>query len=216
MVKNNNSGLSLIGVLIIIGTLLLTAGGVVVWRERVLPISPSLVLPTLVPTEFPSQAPMPTAKSCVPRHWPCEQVNEAKEIWYYSEKDNLCQKFDTIISCEGSAFATKEECESACVVEIPQRTEMKQGLYGKIYAKNCMPPGPHAKGLWHGKATFSRVEDEKIVETIETMVEEGNYKIGLTEGAYRVNSSQGTIFPRQIEVQKKQWREQDFDICTSF
>lgn len=51
------SGFGLIGILLIIGALLLTAGGVVVWERRV---SPALVLiPTATPTPKPESSPTP-------------------------------------------------------------------------------------------------------------------------------------------------------------
>jgi len=215
--KKYKDFMSIAVLIILIFFILALASEVMVWEKKVTQVAPTFTS-TLTPVpQIPTTAP----KFCVPRQGPCEkgEGNGTEMVWYYSEKDNLCQQFSTFIRCQGSTFATEEKCESACVVEISQRAEVRQGLYGKVYAKNCMPIGPHPKQPWHGKITFSRIEDEKIAEEIETMVDkEGNYKIGLTPGIYRVKSSQGTILPtqKQIEVQQNQWREQDFDICTSF
>jgi len=55
MARKNNSGLGLIGVLIVIGALVITIGGVVVWRKK--------ILPTPTPTPAPIPVPMPNAPS---------------------------------------------------------------------------------------------------------------------------------------------------------
>ena len=64
-------GFSLIGILLIIGALIITAGGVVVWRERI-SLAPSLMpTPTPVPQNQPTASPekstpCQTSADCLP------------------------------------------------------------------------------------------------------------------------------------------------------
>ncbi len=59
MAKNTESGLGLIGVLLIIGVLLLTAGGVLVWQKKVSPMVTSPPAPAVL-------SPTPTTNPITP------------------------------------------------------------------------------------------------------------------------------------------------------
>ena len=102
-------GFSLIEILVALAVLIITlAGGVVVWEKKVKPIpSPTPIAgsPSVV---FPQQTAFP---ACEPMHDPCSDVYDPR--WYYSLEKMEC--YQPHSQCEGSSFATKEECERHCL-----------------------------------------------------------------------------------------------------
>ncbi len=121
-------GLGLIGVLLIIGALAVTTGGVVVWQKK---ISPT---PTPTPPSTPIQTPSPKPESTSPTESPTTQPTKsptkkpevgeectrdeicryvAIPLWYFDPETNSC--IQILALCGGNSFKTKGECEAACL-----------------------------------------------------------------------------------------------------
>ena len=139
-------GLGLIGVLLIIGALVLTAGGVVVWEKKATLIPPPTLTPPILPTSPSNSAPVNPA-ACEPRRGGCLDIMTYD--WYYDAEKNEC--YQPHAQCFGSKFTTKEECERNCVQLLPVQPPITPtSLKNRI--ASCESSGGVYKTFAHGCA----------------------------------------------------------------
>ena len=114
MMKNKQKGFSLIGVLLIIGVLILTAGGVVVWQRQV----------EFPPTPTSSPAP-PQSETIPPLHkefgkiW--VQINPIQCFWNPWEKDWLQSHGNDLLKYPRGDPAIIEQPEKEIIREYYQK-----------------------------------------------------------------------------------------------